>query len=464
MRAHLTPVALAVAAALLAGCAAPPLPPGPQALAPESFHALPPANAGAAQMTAAFADSAPLQRLVDEVLANNRDLRAAAARVREAEALSSSAATDRLPKADANVGAQRQRAYNSVGSIVTGNGYSLGTSAHWEADLWGRWQSKAQAAAAEAQASALDRDAAALSLTGAALTLQADLIGLGHRLKLAQDTLKVQTQLLDIVKARVNAGRGTALDVARAEALVAGTASSVPALRNAACLTRLRLDVLRGQAPADCDKVSDPLPAMPEPRLISLGTLPNPAALLAQRPDVQAAFSRAKSAAARANQAWAERWPALALNGNIGWSAARTDDLFKNGSLIGALGAGLSWQWLDWGARKADADAARAGYDAAVANAEQAQLLALEDAQAALDTLRDTEQQAVAQAAAAEATTRARDLALKRFDAGVSDFFSLLDAERERLAAQDRLIQLQASRATALVAVHKAFAAKLTAP
>jgi outer membrane protein TolC len=99
-----------------------------------------------------------------------------------------------------------------------------------------------------------------------------------------------------------------------------------------------------------------------------------------------------------------------------------------------------------------------------VANAEQAQLLALEDAQAALDTLRDTEQQAVAQAAAAEATTRARDLALKRFDAGVSDFFSLLDAERERLAAQDRLIQLQASRATALVAVHKAFAAKLTAP
>ena len=69
-------------------------------------------------------------------------------------------------------------------------------------------------------------------------------------------------------------------------------------------------DMLRGQPPADCDKAdSDPLPAMPEPRLVSLGTLPDPSALLAQRPDVKAATVRAQAAASRAHVAWAARWP-----------------------------------------------------------------------------------------------------------------------------------------------------------
>ncbi|WP_373715081.1 TolC family protein, partial [Roseateles sp.] len=84
-------------AAVLAGCAGPTLSPGPQNLAPESFAQAPAASPGAAQMTAAFADSAQLQRIVDEVLANNRDLRAAAARLRQAQALAESAGAQRLP-------------------------------------------------------------------------------------------------------------------------------------------------------------------------------------------------------------------------------------------------------------------------------------------------------------------------------------------------------------------------------
>jgi outer membrane protein TolC len=296
------------------------------------------------------------------------------------------------------------------------------------------------------------------------LNLQAQLIGLGHRLQLAKETLVVQNQLLDLVKARVGAGRGTALDQARAEALVAQTSASVPALRNAACLTRLQLDVLRGQPPADCDKAdSDPLPAMPEPRLISLGTLPDPAGLLAARPDVKAAATRAQAAASRAHVAWAARWPSLGLTGQIGWSAGAASDLFKSGTQIHSLAAALNWNFLDFGARKAEETAARAGFEAAVAGAEQAQLVALQDAQGSLSTLRETELQATAQAAAAEATQRARDLAFKRYDAGVTDFYSLLNAEQERLAAQDALIQVQTGRATALLAVHKAFAARLTA-
>lgn len=459
---RLTP--LAAAALLLAGCAAPGLSQGPQNLAPASFTQLPPASTGAAQMTAAFVDSAQLQRVVDDVLANNRDLRAAAARLKQAEALATAAGAQRLPTVGVGANASRQRAANDQGQYNNFNSYGVNATASWEVDLWGRVSANAQAAGYDAQGAALDRDAAQLSLAGTALNLQAQLIGLGHRLKLAKETLVVQNQLLDLVKARVGAGRNTALDQARAEALVAQTSASVPALRNAACLVRLQLDVLRGQPPADCDKAdTDPLPAMPEPRLVSLGALPDPAGLLAARPDVKAATVRAQAAAARAQVAWAARWPTLGLTGQIGWSAGKAGDLFKSGTQVHSLAAALNWNFLDFGARKAEETAARAGFDAAVAAAEQAQLTALQDAQGSLSTLRETELQAVAQAQAADATVRARDLAFKRYDAGVTDFYALLTTEQERLAAADALIQVQTGRATALLGVHKAFAARLTA-
>ncbi|MFN3303822.1 MAG: TolC family protein, partial [Roseateles sp.] len=148
---------------------------------------------------------------------------------------------------------------------------------------------------------------------------------------------------------------------------------------------------------------------------------------------------------------------------SIGWSSGAASDLFKSATRVHSLAAALNWNFLDFGARKAEETAARAGFDAAVAAAEQAQLVALQDAQGSLSTLRETELQAASQAQAADATQRARDLALKRYEAGVTDFYALLSAEQERLAAQDALIQVQTNRAAALLAVHKAFAARLTA-
>jgi NodT family efflux transporter outer membrane factor (OMF) lipoprotein len=463
----LTGFAAAITLAL-AGCAAPPQAPGPGVAAPERFAVQPVGTSGSALTTTpatlaqAFTPAAPLQALVDEVLAQNRDLRAAAARVRQADALAQAQGAQALPSASLNAGASRNRGPDSSGQVPTRNAFSVGTAAAWEIDLWGRLGASTQAAQADARSAARDRDAAQLSLSAQALRLQFELLGLGQRLQLAQETLQVQRQVLRLVKARADAGRATALDAARAQSLVSSTEASVPALRNQACLTRLRLDVLRGQAPADCALAdTDPVAPMPLPQLLDLGRLANPAELLAQRPDVQAAAERAQAAAARAQVAWAQRWPSLRLSGQIGWSADTGSALFKNASLVHSLGAALNWNWLDFGQRRAESDAARAGFDAAVAQAEQAQLSALEDAQASLFSLRDVELQAAAQAQAANAATQARKLAAARFDAGVADFFSLLDAERERLAAQDRAIQLQVARANALLAVHQAFAARL---
>ena len=190
MLARMTPLAVAAVALLLAGCAAPGLSSGPANLAPEKFAQLPEAAPGAATMTTAFVDSAQLQRVVDEVLANNRDLRAAAARLRQAEALADAAGAQRLPTVGVGASAARQRAPNDQGQFNNFNSYNVNATAAWEVDLWGRAAANAQAAGYDAQSAALDRDAAQLSLAGTALNLQAQLIGLGHRLALAKDALK----------------------------------------------------------------------------------------------------------------------------------------------------------------------------------------------------------------------------------------------------------------------------------
>jgi outer membrane protein, multidrug efflux system len=78
-----------------------------------------------------------------------------------------------------------------------------------------------------------------------------------------------------------------------------------------------------------------------------------------------------------------------------------------------------------------------------------------------LQSLARIEEQVLAQRRAADASSRAQSLALVRFNAGISDFLPLLDAERERLSAQDRLIQTEVARAVGLLAVHKALAGPL---
>jgi outer membrane protein TolC len=166
-------------------------------------------------------------------------------------------------------------------------------------------------------------------------------------------------------------------------------------------------------------------------------------------------------ASAQLQQAVANRLPRLAFTGQLGWSAGKLGDLIKSGSLVSSLGGSLSWTWLDFGARKAEQTAAEAALEAALQEAQAVQLAALEETQSALQSLARIEEQVLAQRRAADASSRAQSLALVRFNAGISDFLPLLDAERERLSAQDRLIQTEVARAVGLLAVHKALAGPL---
>jgi outer membrane protein, multidrug efflux system len=401
------------------------------------------------------------------LLRHNTDLLQAAARVREARALQAATAAERLPALGASAGAGRNRGPDGDGGVRTANAFDLGAELRWEADLFGRLARADAAAAAGLQATEADRDGVALAVVSAVVQAWIDGRTALARLQVAQAALQTQREALRLVEARQQAGRGTALDTERARALVAGTEASVPALRQQVQAARLRLATLSGrQAEVDGAVPAEPAsiastpsaPAAGLPRMvdIDLTAVGSPEALLQRRPDLRAAELRARAAGLDVEVAQRAAWPRLTLTGVLGLDGPRLADLGGTGTRVVGLGARLVWSGLDAGRAQAQVDAAAARRDGALVAWRAAVLGALEEAELALRAAASAREQLASLEAAEQAATRAAALARARFEAGVSDFLSVLDAERERLAASDRAAAARGAGASSIVAVFRA--------
>jgi len=336
--------------------------------------------------------------------------------------------------------------------------YVVGLDVAWEADFFGRLAGAQDAAAADVRAGEAQLQEVQLSLTAEVARTYFDLRGLQERLRVSQASLKTQEAVLRLVQARHDSGRGVALDVERARTLTATTAAGIPVIEAALARSRHRLAVLCGRAPVVLDaELADARP-LPGLRTVPLGGIGSPESLLLRRPDVRVALHEAEAAAARVGVARSALFPQIILGGAIGQNASRLGNLLDGESYVYNLGASLVWNLLDFGRVRAQIAAADARGAAALAAWERTVLTALEETESALATYTRTQQQAQQLFDAARAAEAASRIARARFDAGVIDFLVVLDAEREALAARDRLALSQASAATSLVTVYKALA------
>lgn len=456
-----------VAAAALAACGTAPTVQAPKAPALPATFAQAPTGAAATEPAAAFwrgFNDAELDTLVAEALQANTDVRIALARVQESRALLRQAGASDLPTIGATASAGRARVQTETFGTTAGNSVGAGLQASWEIDLFYRGADEKDAARADLAAGEALVQATRLAVAGDVARHYFELRGLQERLRVAQESLMTQREAMKLVQARLDAGRGTALDTERARALVLGTEAAVPALELQVVLARQRIAVLLGQVPSALDTrlaAAKPLPGMAAVPLAGIGS---PEQLLRRRPDLIAAEQQAAAAAARVGEAHKSRFPKLTLAGALGVNAGRVADLGDSASFIYNLGAQLLVTLFDSGANQARVDAAAARNDAAVAVYDRAVLLALEDTEGALAGYTRTAQQAQALFGAAQAADKAAEIARGRFQAGVSDFLAVLDAERERLSARDRLVQAQAAAAVSVVGVYKALGGGLGTP
>jgi len=456
-------IALLVAL-LAAACTVGPDYAAPQAATPADWaEPLPPGavaqpdEAALARWWTAFGDP-ELDALVEAAVARNRDLAAAGARVREARALRAAAGAGWLPSLDSSAGVTRtHRSGNAfpAGPVgTTSDLHTVGLDAAWELDLFGGVRRTVEAADADLAAAQEDQRAVLVTLLGEVGLSWVDARAARRRLAIARGALAAQQETADLTRARRDAGLANDLDLARAEALVAGTQATLPALQEQRARAGHSLDVLTGGLPGTAQALLGDEPRVPPPPArVPLGL---PSDLLRRRPDLRRAERELAAATARIGVAQADRWPKFTLTGALGRSSQVTRNLFEKDSEYWALGAGLDWPLFEGGRLAAEVEAADARAEQALRAWEQAVLVALQETHDALTGFGREQERRAALERAAAAQRETAQLARERHAAGLSDFLEVLDAERSLLTAEDAVALSEQALAADAVALYKA--------
>ncbi|MFO1217297.1 MAG: efflux transporter outer membrane subunit [Burkholderiaceae bacterium] len=398
----------------------------------------------------AFGD-AQLSALIERALQANASVEQAQANVRRARALVAVQAAGLAPQLNADASAQRSK----TSGFVARNSYSVGLDASWEADLFGAQRSAVDAASADAQAAAIDLGDTQVSLAAEVALAYQQWAGTKARLAVARENLAAQEETLQITAWRTQAGLASSLQLEQARTATEQTRAQIPALESTLAQTAHALAVLTGRAPGALPELQASA-ATQAPAASQAVAATIPADTLRQRPDVRRAEAQVQAAAARAQQAQADRLPSLRLSGNIGLSALTIGALGSSGSGVGALLASLSAPLFDGGARRAQGEAQDAALAAARAAWRASVLGALRDVENALVALASAQQRRGTLDRAAEAAAQAALLARDRYRSGLIDFQVVLDTQRTLLSAQDSLVAAQTDVAQAQVQLIKA--------
>ncbi len=402
-----------------------------------------------------------LQRLLERARVENRDLALALGRLNEVRALRGLTVFSLFPTVTAGADGERNKPSGRDPNLPpdiaqTNDSYRLGFDAIWEIDLFGSLKRQSEAIYR-------DTEAARARLADTQRIVEAEVAQAYVALRGTQARLAVQRrnvanleENIKLLEQMLEAGRGTALDVARQRALGLSVAANLPQLEAEVARHEQRLAVLTAQSAQSLrESIADQRELPMRTDLVAIGT---PLDWLQRRPDVQAAERDLAAATARIGAETAELYPKLNLTGAFGWTAASAGDLFESDAERWRFGPVLSWNFLDYGRVKRRILAAEARTEQALATFENTLLRALEETENALAGYRAAQQSALILQQASSEADQALNLARQRLDAGAGDYLVVLDAERTALDLRDQSLQAATNRATALVALYKALA------
>ncbi|KOG06512.1 RND-type multidrug efflux system, outer membrane lipoprotein OprN [Pseudomonas syringae pv. aceris] len=396
-----------------------------------------------------------LNKLVARSLDGNRDLRVAFARLKSARAIRDDVANDVMPvvtsRASSDIGKGQQPGITE--RRVNSERYDLGLDMAWEVDLFGRIQRQLEASDA-------DQDAAEANLYQLQVTLIAEVVdaygqlrGAQLREAIARDNLKNQQSSQNVTTQLRDAGVGNELDVVRAEARLAAVEATVPQLQAEQARQRNRIATLLGERP---ENLSVDLSPSKLPAIAKALPIGDPTQVLRNRPDIRAAERQLAASTARIGVATADLFPRVSLSGFLGFTAGRGSQIGSSAARAWSLGPSITWAAFDLGSVRAQIRSADADAEGALANYEQQVLLALEESENAFSDYDKRQQRLVSLMRQSDASRSAARLASVQYREGTADFLVLLDAERERLAAEDAQAQAEIELYRGIVAIYKA--------
>ncbi len=457
----------ALAAVLLAGCAAGPDFRRPAAPAVASFTAgaLPaetataPVAGGSAQRFVpgktisatwwALFRSEPLDRLIRQTLADSPTLAAAQAALREAEENRRAQFGALLPRVDGSASASRQKisgaSFGSQGLDISAfTLYNASVSVSYALDLFGGARRELEALQSQVDYQRFQFEGAWLVLTANVVTTAVQEGALRAQIAATRDIIAAEEQQLELVERQFRLGGASRPDVLAQQAQLAQTRATLPALEKQLAQARHRLAVLAGRFPGEAGAVPDfDLDGLDLPRELPVSL---PSALVRQRPDIRAAEEVLHAASARIGVATANLYPQVTLTGSLGTETTRFRDLFGAGTSVWTLGAGLLQPLFRGGELTSKRRAAIAAYDQAMGQYRETVLQAFLEVADVLRALEMDAQTLSAQADAEAAARVALDLAREQFRLGAVSYLTLLNAERQHQQARIALVQARAAR------------------
>lgn len=406
--------------------------------------------AGAQAESSGWRDSFPdptLQDLIERALSHNRGFQATGLAIEQARAqlrLASSALGPSVSLGASHTDTRTPASVSPFGQSFRVTRFGVGPEASWELDLFGRLRHQRRAAVEQVAAAEEDWRAARLALIAQVADTAVQEQALAEQARLARETLDNRAEVVELMQMQLDAGLLTDLELRQAEALVASAQVSLARLDRAAALAHNALVLLVGEPVA-------PLPASGESveGLVET-TLPAglPSSLLTQRPDIRAAEHRLIAAHANIGAARAAFFPQISLTGSLNTASASLLGLFQPETLAWSFVAPTITQPIfAWGSKRASLRAAEIARERAVADYEAAIQAAFREVADVLVSWPTVDAEVDAQQVLLDTQADRLRLAEARYDAGVSDYIDVLDAERERFSAELALVSIHMTEA-----------------
>lgn len=408
-----------------------------------------------------------LNRLIETVIARNLDLRSATQRIAEARAVTGQSRSKLGPDINLTSGTQRLRGgfTQGVARIPTPSGqqqtgsfvapfetgiFQGGLDMKWEMDLFGSNRAALAAAQADVVAQQQLRADLTITLTAEAARYYLELRGLEDRLAITRRNIAAQKDLLGLTEERTRAGLASQLDVERQLVLLANTEATVPPLESELAAHQHRLAVLTEDAAYQV--APSKAPTVPS----VTGTFSSE--LLERRPDVRAAEVRLTAALARLKQTRTDLYPKISLNGLMGRQGLSLSGLSYGGGNFFNLGPQLQLPVFNMGRIKSNIAAQDARVEQERLAYRKEIVSAIEEAANALAAAQRQQERAAKLADAVASAERSLALAADLQKAGLNDFLTVLDAERNQLDASYQRSLAQTQVLVETVALFKALA------
>jgi multidrug efflux system outer membrane protein len=395
-----------------------------------------------------------LQSLIREALANNLDVRIAAARVDQARAALGSARLQQLPQVSATAGATRERTslYElPVGFPALGNVFSLEGSLSYEIDFWGKYRRATEAARAQLLQSAYAKQDVLAGLVASVATAYFTLQTLDEQLEITHRTVGTRQKFVDLTQAQHDRGTVSELDVATAQAQLAIAKANLPDLKRQIGQTEDQLSVLLGHNPDQilrspgaaaapgANRVPPPVPAAGLP-----------SNLLERRPDLQEAEQNLVAANAQVGVAKANLFPSITLTAAGGGISTALSSLFSGPARTWSIGGNVLQPLLNPQRNLYQLDLADAQKRQALLQYQKSVQTAFQEVADALIAREQDADLQEAEEAQVDAQRRANTIALARYRVGYASYFNVIDADRDLFTAE---LTLSAARLNTLLSV-----------